>query len=391
MEILGNVSVLNSTSFVTQTQCRACSGTLEICYDFGWHHLSGVFPLVGAEDPPRAPLQLCQCVDCGLLQLSATVTPELMFTDGYGYLSGLNPVMTRHLASIAKRAGYCNGVWLDIGCNDGTLLRNVSAKTRVGFDPVAHKVPGAAILRDFFTPEAYMSLGYGRAQVVSTIAMFYDLSDPVGFARQVKSVLAPDGIWILEVADGELACENWDGICHEHLLYLKRKNLVQILARAGFAVREMMHNVVNGGSIQLWITHGAKRALKGSPVESKEAISEKIENAILQIREAVSNFSLVDVYGASTKGNTLLQACELDHRAIRYAADRNPAKWGRMTPGTKIPIVAEDISRDNPPDAYLVLPWHFKEVILSREAEYLNNGGSMIFPLPKPEIWKGPL
>lgn len=323
-----------------------------------------------------------------------TVNPDLMFTEGYGYLSGLNPAMSDHLHEIVSHVLDLirPSSWIDIGCNDGTLLQAVPGEiSAIGFDPVARPVPGRRIVKDYFSMTAYWDVigaldhGHRHVDVITSIAMFYDLDDPIAFADTIRHVLSPHGIWVLEVGDGACLPENWDGICHEHLTYYTEADIENIMRAVGMRVFLFRRNDVNGGSIQAWICHSENTTFGIKPLEvrapAKNYFRAHINRSIESIREAVHSYDVVDVYGASTKGNTLLQACKLKN--LRFAAERNPEKVGRFTPGTRIRIVSEAESRANPPDAYLVLPWHFKQVILQRERAFK---GDFIFPLPEVEI-----
>lgn len=386
---------MSEVTYTTRVTCRLCSGPLGNVVDFGMSALTSSFPAHG-EMHTYAPMHLMQCATCKLLQLDSTVNPKLMYREGYGYASGINEQMVAHLTKlvddVADRYDVMRGdPVLDIACNDGTLLKawEKYGVDRHGVDPIASDVPGCKITKDYFTGG-----DIGRFKVITSVAMFYDLDDPIDFACKVASSLRDDGVWIVEVGyAGALLEGRWDGVCHEHLTYFGLTQLMHIGQVAGMYFARAELNESNGGSIRV---HFTKRPYKGiiqgygfltDEIWWKpELLSDRIFKDCEAIRLVVSHFDVVDVLGASTKGNTILQAAGLNHNDIRYAVDRNPAKVGRVLPGTSIPIVGDDRPVDVSPDAYLMLPYHFKDSILKRHATDVKNGVKFILPLPKTRI-----
>jgi len=412
--------------------CRACgSSALTKVIDLGEQHIQGVFVKPGIPTPPmrRIPMVLVRCDPtrdengCGLLQTVCTVPPEILYAT-YWYRSGTNRTMRDHLAGIAREAadlvGKSSARVLDIGCNDGTLLAAYPATfTRFGIDPsnAIDEVPkGITAIQDRFpSAELLHALNGAPLDAITSIAMFYDLIDPVGFVRRVKEILAPGGTWIFEMSHmpSMLRTVSYDTICHEHLEYYSLAVIEHILARAGMRLFDAKLNDINGGSIRCYATHVENFALKDESFrgrleimrrdefdmeldtdtpyrafqEAAEAHRDELTRLIKDLKRAGSR---IHVYGASTKGNTILQYCGLDSSVIEYAADRNPDKFGARTIGTDIPIISEEESRKMRPDHYLVLPWHFKTEFLERERETIRNGTAMIFPLPKVEIFGPP-
>lgn len=386
------------------TECRVCGGDLKTVVDLGRPALGSRFPAEGESDAPKAPLTVCRCWGCGLVQLGQTVDPDEIWRPGYGYQSGVNEMMRRHLAGIVDSLALYTkhgDTVIDIGCNDGTLLRSWGALrdiNRIGFDPLAQPVEGATIVTDYFTAD---DLGIFKAKIVTSIAMFYDLDDPVRFARDVAAVLAPDGIWCLEVGYvGALIDGAWDGICHEHLEYYGLVQIKAIAAAAGLKVARVSFNEVNGGSMQCWLVHEASRMEcdldRQWLVEAKEAdfrfdtLERDIGLDCKALRRCLKEFAdagkTIYALGASTKGNTLLQAAGISRDLVRAAVDRNPDKIGRRLPGNGIPIIGEAEARAAPPDAFLVLPWHFRAQLLEREKALRETGTKFIFPLPRLEV-----
>lgn len=408
--------------------CRVCgSSALTSVISLGDQHLQGLFVKPGRESPParRIPLALVRCDPtkderaCGLLQLSHS-TPVGILYSGYWYRSGTNQTMTRHLQGIARDAMDLTrksaARVLDIGCNDGTLLRHYPADfLRCGIDPsdVARGVDDdLVIVNDFFpSQELQKKVGEKPFDIVTSIAMFYDLEDPIAFTKQIKSALAPDGVWIFEMSymPTMLAMNSYDTICHEHLEYYSLAVLEFIVGKADMKIFRAEINDINGGSIRCYATHRSNYSYRSPDRDIQLSALRRAEFDLeldtnrpyhdFQARIAAHRDELVSlltrlkvegkrihVYGASTKGNTILQWCGINNAIIDFAADRNPEKDGARTLGTDIPIISEEKSRSMRPDYYLVLPWHFRSEFLERERPMLDSGTAMIFPLPKVEI-----
>jgi NDP-4-keto-2,6-dideoxyhexose 3-C-methyltransferase len=397
--------------------CRVCrSAELREVLSLGEQALGGRFPRNGESDPPRAPLDLVRCDACGLVQLRHTVDAQAMFTDHYGYRSGINQTMRQHLASIAHQVMSClelteGDVVLDIGCNDGTLLRQYpDTLIRIGIDPLVEKFQAYLgdfqLVSGFFTADRFRSVaGHRHARAVTSIAVFYDLDDPNAFVADVAAILDPAGIWVLEQSYMPLMLQqnSYDTICHEHLEYYSLAQIEPLMKAHRLRVFDCELNDCNGGSFRLFVCH--ERAVWSTNhsrlAELRRRESElgldgiapltSFRNRCHELRSQLREFVETEVgrgrvfhlYGASTKGNTILQFCELDHRWIAGAADRNPEKWGARTPATNIPILSEADSRRARPDYFLVLPWHFREEFLRREAQFRATGGKLVFPLPK--------
>ena len=410
----------------TRTTCRVCDGAFVPVLSLGEHYVSD-FITPGATDGVQAPLELMLCRRCHLLQLKHTVPAESLYRN-YWYRSGTNQTMRSALADIANTTEQLihlqeGDTVLDIGCNDGTLL--ASYKTggiyKVGFDPAENLAKYSRQLADhivpsFFQAEAFQSdpkLSGRRPKIVTSIAMFYDLEDPRQFVSEVKTVMHQDGVWVAQMSYLPLMLKQNEigNVCHEHLEYYALESFEYLLNLYDLVVEDVQLNDINGGSFRAYIRNrGANKTIFGDAtyrvlaVERTRALREEEIHLGLRelapyrefafwverikadvvgfIRDQVACKKKVFVYGASTKGNTVLQYFGLDHTLITAAAERNSDKWGRLTVGTHIPIISEAQARAEKPDCFLVLPWHFIEEFQAREKEYLQAGGRFILPAP---------
>lgn len=407
-------------------KCRVCGkeNLIEIL-SLGEQFVSN-FVDSAEEQQAKVPLELVLCDvnsgGCGLLQLRHTTPSELMYHN-YWYRSGMNTTMTKALRDITEKAGQIislkeNDLVLDIGCNDGTLLR--SYKTNglklIGFDPaknlLKYSMEGTTkIINDFFNAEVFEKEFKEKAKIITSIAMFYDLDEPNKFVSDIKKVLDENGLWIIQMSylPSMLEQNAFDNICTEHLEYYSLTSLENLLKRHEMEVIGVELNDVNGGSYRIYIKHknsGVKALEKDEKkinelreqekklgLENKKAYEEfaervnKIKKELVEfIEEANEKGKKIYIYGASTKGNTLLQFFGLNNKLIKAAAERNPDKVGKKTIGTWIPIISEEQARKEKPDYFLVLPWHFLKEFKEREKEYFEQGGKFIVPLPEIKI-----
>ncbi|MCT7968530.1 class I SAM-dependent methyltransferase [Laspinema sp. D1] len=409
-------------NFIEIDSCRISeSKNLITVLDLGLQALTGVFPKDKTAPITTGPLKLVWCPESGLLQLQHTYDLNEMYGDNYGYRSGLNNSMVSHLTQKVKYLQRFvpisqGDVVLDIGSNDATLLRayNGSGIKRLGIDPTGRKFSQyygneIALIPDFFTADIYRSKFPDRdAKVVTSIAMFYDLDVPQKFVQDIYKILAHDGIWHFEQSymPTMLRMNSYDTVCHEHLEYYSLGVVKKLLEDCDLKVVDVQMNAVNGGSFAVtaarkdsqiktndklidWLLGQEDRMGLHTPRPFRsfeERVFEHRKNLLSLIRALNEDGKKVLGYGASTKGNVLLQFCGLTAQDIPCIAEVNPDKFGSYTPGTHIPIVSEEEARAMKPDYMLVLPWHFKDSIIRRESEYLANGGKLIFPLPEIEI-----
>jgi hypothetical protein len=400
------------------------SSNLVPVLSLGTQKLTGVFPPSRETAVTEGPLELVWCPDSGLLQLRHSYDLGEMYGLNYGYRSGLNQSMVRHLNAKVRslerlRSLEAGDVVVDIGSNDATLLKAYGRPglRRLGIDPTGVKFEAfydsaIDLIPDFFSAAAFRArYREGRARIVTSIAMFYDLESPLQFIREVAEVLAPDGIWHFEQSymPSMLRTNSYDTICHEHLEYYALQPVKQMLEQCGLRLLDVQMNAVNGGSFAVTAVPKGSPFVSNQPViewllgqeermglhtprpfrQFEERVFEHRGNLQRLIRALNADGKRILGYGASTKGNVLLQFCGFTERDIPAIAEVNPDKLGCFTPGTGIPIVSEAEAKAMRPDYFLVLPWHFKDGILAREAEYLAGGGKMIFPLPEIEIVGG--
>jgi len=399
--------------------CRVC-GCKELLniLDLGEHYIID-FPEI-EQTGTRAPLQLLLCTGCGLVQLGHTVPRELLYRR-YWYRSGISGTMVRALADIVKSAENLvnlkpKDIVIDIGANDGTLLNCFSDRKirRVGFEPsenlVAYAKHSGDIVNEFFNAESFLSrYPNERAKVITAIAMFYDLDDPNQFVADIKRILDPEGLFIIQM---NYLCtmverNTFDNICHEHLEYYSLGSLQFLLQSHGLEIFDVELNEVNGGSFRIYVRHkGSKLGgevcdtvaelsayesrLGTNRIETYLAFADRIKEIAGKLHQFVANEvrsgRRIYVNGASTRGNTILQVARLDHSMIVAAADRNPDKWGRRMVGSNIPIISKEQARREKPDYYLVLPYAFLNEIMQEEETYLEAGGRFIVPIPYPHV-----
>lgn len=418
---------LQSEVYTPISQCRICGNTeLDPLLDLGVQVLTGVFPREHDKPVPAGPLELVKCREvgpeaCGLVQLRHSFQATEMYGMNYGYRSGLNQSMVDHLQEKARKIRCAvalapGELVLDIGSNDSTLLQAMDSPglRMVGMDPSGMKFSQHYPAHIQLIPECFSAtcfrkeFGRQSAKVVTSIAMFYDLDAPLEFVRQVYEVLADDGVWVFEQSylPRMLANTAYDTVCHEHQEYYAMKQVQWMLERTGFKLLDVEFNTVNGGSFSVMAAKAASAYARNEAavtqcIRDEEALGlggleiyHKFQDRVLEHRDDLLGFlnaagergERILGYGASTKGNVILQFCGITTDQLPCIAEVNPDKFGAFTPGTHIPIVSEEQARAMSPRGYLVLPWHFRENIIAREARFLATGGKLIFPLPRIEV-----
>ena len=402
------------------SKCRSCgSSSLIKCLNLGNQYLTGIFPKNQNEKVSKGNLSLVFCKNCSLLQSEQNFDRYEMYGSNYGYMSSLNSSMIDHLKNKSQKIKKISklsksDLIIDIGSNDGTFLSYfVDHCQTLGIDPTISKFKKMYnkkinIIDDFFSGEILKKNSIRKAKVITSISMFYDLEDPVTFANEVNEALDKDGIWHFEQSYMPSMIKNtsYDTICHEHLEYYSLKSIMYILNKSNFKIVDIELNDINGGSFALTVAKKKSKKFEESFLVdwllNKEDSYKfnKIEtlfdfkNKVFKHKKLLSELilNLIDMkkkvlgYGASTKGNVILQFCEIDNKLINYIVDVNPFKKNRITPGTNIKIINENDFLRKKADYLLVLPWHFKNHILKKEKKFINNNGKFIFPLPDIEI-----
>lgn len=403
-------------------KCRICNNEhLVTVLDLGNQYLSGIFPKTIDTEMYKGPLTLVKCDEktggCGHVQLEHTFDLPTMYGQEYGYRSGLNASMVKHLQSkYEKIYNFLDlkkrDLVIDIAGNDGTFLGFFPSELKlVSIDPTSKKFSKyykehVDYIPDFFSEKIYKSyFGNEKAKLITSFSMFYDLEDPCQFAREVNSVLDPDdGIWVLEQSymPEMLRVNSFDTVCHEHLSYYGMRQLKYIMDNSNFKIIDFEFNDVNGGSISLVVANKESKYdeatkkvndliqeelnLKLDTLEPWKDFSFRIEQCKVEFWKLINQFKdqklKIAALGASTKGNVTLQTWNVIPNDIQVVGDVNPDKDGSFTPGTWIPIKSENSVIDEY-DVFVILPWHFKNF-------FINNpkfkGKTLVFPLPNPEV-----
>jgi cyclopropane fatty-acyl-phospholipid synthase-like methyltransferase len=393
----------------TRTTCRLCgSDKLQPVFSLGEQYINDFVPAEKIGKGLTAPLDLIMCGHCQLLQLRHSAPQEILYSRHYWYRSGVTDTMRRALKEIAAAIESVvslkpGDAILDIGANDGTLLANFSGKglRRVGCEPADNlidmlRLNADHVMHDFWNYDSYMELarkgGFGKAKAITAIGMFYDLENPNQFIGDARKALAEDGVFIAQLMCLASMLEKNDvgNIVHEHLEYYSLESLRYLFESNGLEIFKIEENDVNGGSYRIFARHYKGT---GIPIHEKIGLADLFafarrveknrDRCVAFIKDEVKKGKKVYVYGASTKGNVILQYYGLDTRLITAASERSPEKWGKYTIGTWIPIVSEEEARRAKPDYFLVLPWAFLPEFVAREKAWTDGGGKFIVPLPE--------
>ena len=416
-----NPSRMMNTVVNKSQKCRICNSEhMNTVISLGEQYITSRFPIYGDFSTPKTQIHLSLCSECGLLQLEETVNPSELYEYEYGYRSGISHTMRAHLKQYQEEIVSWvtlnpGDVVVDIGSNDSTLLQLYSTDLkRIGIDPTGNQFESyygdVELIPTYFTVDEFRKVYQTeKCKVVSSISMFYDLPNPVQFAKDIYEILDEDGIWTCEQSymPTMLKSNSIDTICHEHLEYYALTQIKRIADMANFKIIDVTLNECNGGSfrvyfakqgstrfvehtekIQSWLKEEDELGIMREDTYRRfiENCDKEIDKLCYFVRDILpSNHKTMYVYGASTKGNCLLQYANLGEQCMKYAVERNPNKIGKMT-CTGIEIISEETMRQQPPNYLLVLPWHFKREIIEREDEFLTNGGQLVFPFPHFEI-----
>ena len=400
--------------------CRNCKNTeLFDLFSLGKISFTGRFSNTIRQNVPKAYLNVLMCKKCKLVQLDRNFDLNYLYGKSYGYRTGINKTMTNHIKKTVRKCSALvklksKQYVLDIGSNDATLLNFYANDIiKVGVDPLVNKY------KKFYKKINYKISNFFKIKdiekikikkkfkIISALSVFYDLRDPNKFIKEIKKILDDKGVFVLEHVDLYYIIKNniFDTICHEHLVFYSSKIIIEMMKNNGLKVFNHEYNEINGGSSRYYICH-SKTNFKVSKNIKKVLLRENLQGIELKktyklfftkiLNEKIKLIKLIkkikneeqDIhgYGASTKGNVLLQFYNINNKVVNYIADRNPLKWNSFTPGTRIKIISESQSRKIKPHFYLVLPWHFKNEILIREKNIRKKGTKFIFPLPKVRV-----
>ena len=400
-------------------KCRICKKTkLKTLFSLGKLSFTGKFPSIN-QQIKKEPITLIICKNCELVQLGHNFDLKYLYGPDYGYRTGINKTMLNHVKHVVnylskKTKIKKNDFVLDIASNDGSLLNfyNKNIKT-FGIDPILEKYKENYKkinhkIGDFFSAKQIKKTTKKKFKIITALSVFYDAADPNKFVKDVKELLSNDGIFLLEFADLASIIKNkmFDTICHEHLEYYSSKVILNLCKKYNLRVFDIKKNDINGSSNQYYICHKKSKYKDNHKIikkvlENEEKLNLSNEKTYKKFIKSINisknklnkflkkNIKLgkkIHGYGASTKGNVLLQYYNINNKIINYIAERNKNKYNLFTPGTNIKIISETLSRFYKPDYYLVLPWHFRNEILIREKEIRKKGTKFIFPLPKLQI-----
>ena len=400
-------------------KCRSCKKTkLKKLFSLGNLCFTGKFPSIN-QIIKKKPIVLVICTNCELVQLSHNFDLKYLYGPDYGYKTGINKTMINHVHKVVKyltkktklkKKDYV----LDIASNDGSLLKSYNKDIfTFGIDPILNKYKEEYKninfkVSDFFSAKNIEKKTKKKFKIITALSVFYDSIDPNKFLKDVKKVLSKDGVFLLEFADlaSIIKYKMFDTICHEHLEYYSSKVIINLCKKNGLKVFDIKSNDINGASKQYYVCHVNSKYKDNLHVINKilnlenklelsnestfknffKNIDSSKKKLVTLLRKLKKLGKKTHCYGASTKGNVLLQYYNINNKLIDYVAERNKNKYNLLTPGSDIRIISEVRSRFYNPDYYLVLPWHFKKEILAREKNIRKKGTKFIFPLPDLEI-----
>lgn len=400
--------------------CRNCrSNKIKELFTLGCLTYTGKFPQKENEKIKKGNLNLIICKKCNLVQLGNSFDLKYLYSPDYGYRTGINQTMTKHVEvisnSLTKKVHLKKGdAVLDIASNDGTLLNFYKKNIiKFGIDPLVNKYKNNYKhvnykISNFFDYKKIQKKYKNKFKIITALSVFYDLENPNKFLNGIKKLLHENGVALIEIADlySIIKYKMFDTICHEHLEYYSTEVLLKMFKKNKLKLIDIKENDINGSSKQYYLTNvdsNFKKNLKNINkvlrnekklklnkikifISFKKEIDKLKKNLISKLTTIKKQNKIIHGYGASTKGNVLLQYFGIDKNYLDFIAERNPKKYGCYTPGTKIKIISEKKSRALKPDYYLVLPWHFKKEIIKRENSTLRAGSKFIFPLPDLKI-----
>ncbi len=392
--------------------CRNCKKKLtNKVIRIGSQCISSVFPEKIIKNLKEYSLDLFECKHCKLVQFKKTPPFQDMYGVTYGYRTSLSPLMVKHIKTkydyVAKKKYIKKfSSVLDIGSNDGTFLNFFPKNKKLslfGIDPSAKKFKkyynkNIKLVVDYFSKKSIQKFNQ-KFDLITSFAMFYDIEDPNKFCADINSLLNKNGIWMLELSYFPLLLKNltYDQICHEHLCYYTLNSFNNIISKHNLRIIDFSFNEINGGSVEIICAKKNGNHLpKSKKIKDQLTLESKINdksydkfNKRIQNTKEVLNFFLsklnkkdIIAYGASTKGNIVLNHCEIDNKKIKYICDANPYKYDKFTPGSNLKIISKKKMRRKKPKYLLVLIWSFRKEVIKQEINFLRKGGKLLFHLP---------
>ena len=393
-------------------KCLLCGRSkLRSLFNVGNLYVSNFVTKNNIYNGTKSKLNLLYCSNCTLIQLSHLAPQEIMYRRFYWYKSGVTKTMREGLKELfldcVKKAKLKkNDVILDIGANDGTLLKyfKINKFKTIGCEPATNlkselKKNCNYLISDFWSKKTLFKLlkrkRIKKPKLITAIGMFYDLEDPNKFIKDAADSLDDRGIFVAQLMSLKSMIEKNDlgNICHEHIEFYSFKSIKYLFEKNGLEIFKISSNDINGGSYRFY----CRKFKRGSIRLPKENILKMMKKFVYRvkmnkritvnfIKKQIENNKKIFLYGASTKGNTVLQYYGLNKEMIPYAAERSPFKWGKYTIGTGIKIISEKQAKKMKPDFFFVTPWGFIKEFIKREKNWLNNGGKFILPFPKMKI-----
>ncbi len=389
-------------------KCRLCNSKKLInIHNFGNHYVSNFVTKRNVKKGVKAPLNLVYCKNCKLLQLEHSAPQEIMYKKFYWYRSGVTNTMKYALKDIFLKVKKMSllkkgDTILDIGANDGTLLKYFKndGYTTIGCEPAKNLTnelkKNSNYVIDNFWNYKYLSNILNKhklkkPKVITAIGMFYDLEDPSKFISDAANSLDENGVFITQLMclNSMIKKNDLSNICHEHLEFYSYSSLKFLFEKNGFKIMKIEENEINGGSYRIFCKKNIKKSIayreKTSLNDIKKFIKRVKQNkkkCLSFLRKCKADGKKVFIYGASTKGNTLLQYYGIDSKMISFASERSPEKWGKYTIGTGVEIISEDYARKLNPEYFFVMPYAFIKEFVIREKKWLKNGGKFILPFP---------
>jgi hypothetical protein len=399
--------------------CLVCQGKRLIKYlDLGETALANSY-IAAAErgtQEPRFPLRVYYCKDCHLAQLIDVIDRNTLFED-YAYFSSTSPQLEEYFKQYAQNVydrfpAQTKKITVEIASNDGILLKYFRALGGkiLGIDPAKNIVKvardsGIDTLPLFFNHRTAQDVlaQYGPAGVIIANNVLAHTDQLHSLIAGVKALLDRRGVFIFEVQYlGDLFDQKaFDNTYHEHLCYFSLAPLVRLLSGYDLQIFDIERTPAQGGSIRVYASHAptlfaeetsvktlARKEKKQKLHEAKTykkfgAAPKKIKKDLVTLLKKLKKQGKTIVgYGASAKGNTMLQYCGIGPELIDYIVDTAPSKQGKLTPGSRIPILSPEELRKNPPDYVLLLAWNYTDSIMKKEAWLTERDAKFIKPVP---------